>query len=217
MNKFMRTSIKLISIFAFLLVAACHSGESERQSSTLKNPVSEQDGDVVFGAETAPFTIFMYASYNCTYCRYFFSKTLPELKSNFLDDGKVKLVVKWVDFQDNPQVLKALQAASCISRYGEYEKYHELLLVNPDVVFTEDFDLLLDDIMQNNEHIAECILNDPEYSYLRSNVKEFRENNLNGTPTFILNKQVYNGFISYENFVKLLNKEFKVLPTHNYL
>jgi len=215
MNKFMRNTIKIVSIFTLLILAACHSGKTEQQSITLKNPVQEQEGDVVFGAETAPFTVFMYASYHCTYCRYFFSKTFPELKTNFLDKGKVKLVIKWVDFQDNPQVLKALQAASCISRFGEYEKYHELLLVNPDVVFTEDFDLLLDDIMQRNESIAECILNDPEYTYLRSNVKEFRENNLSGTPTFILNKQAYSGFISYENFVKLLNKEFKIVPTQN--
>lgn len=177
---------------------------------TVEHPVSGQEGDVILGDEAAPATVFMYASYHCIYCRYFFSRTFPDFKTNYLDTGKAKLVVKWVDFQENPQVMRALQAASCISRFGIYEKYHELLLVNPDVVFTEDFALLIDDIMERNQDIAECILNDPNFEYIRSNTKEFRNNNLNGTPAFILNNHVYNGFISYENFVKLLNKEFKI-------
>ena len=43
--------------------------------------------------------------------------TYPELKKNYLDTGKLKLVVKWLDFGERPQMLNALQAASCISRY----------------------------------------------------------------------------------------------------
>ncbi len=119
-------------------------------------------------------------------------------------------MVKWVDFSENPQILYALQAASCIGRFGVYEKYHQLLLVNPSVVFTEDFAQLIDDIMQDNSEIAECILNNNNYEYIRSNIKEFHENKLTGTPTFILNNHAYSGFISYENFKKILKKEFNL-------
>ena len=149
----------------------------------------------------------MYASYNCDFCRYFFSRTYPELKTNFLDKGKLKLVVKWVDFDNNPQVLYSLQAASCIGRFGVYEKFHQLLLVNPTVVFTDNFAQLIDDIMDDNPQIAECILQNNEYEYLRKNVNEFRENNFTGTPTFVMKNHAYKGFISYDNFKKLLEKE----------
>lgn len=200
----------IIFVWLLLTLLACSAGQNERKIRSVEHPVSERTGDVIFGRESAPVTIYLYASYHCNYCRYFFSRTFPGLKTNYLNPGKVKLVVKWVDFEENPQVLRALQAASCISQFGQYEKYHTLLLVNPDVVFTEKFAQLLDTIIERNTDIAQCILSDPDFSYLRSNTKEFRENNLTGTPAFILNNHIYNGFISYGNFVKLLNKEFKI-------
>lgn len=204
----------LRQIIIFLVIASvaglnsCRTKSSVKSFDSVKHEVLQKTGDVVLSDNSAAHTVFMYASYNCDFCRYFFSQTYPDLKANYLDNGKIKLVVKWVDFNDNPEVLYSLQAASCISRFGVYEKFHQLLLVNPDVVFTEDFAQLIDDIMEDNAEIAECILQNNEYKYLRGNVKEFRDNNLSGTPTFVLNNHAYSGFISYDNFVKLLRKEF---------
>ena len=202
--------IVFIVVLSTLALVSCRSKSKVWEFEIVQNEVQQITGDVIFGDDAAPKTVFMYASYNCDFCRYFFSRTYPGLKANFLDNGKLKLVVKWVNFQDNPQVLYALQAASCIGRYGVYEKYHQLLLVNPEVVYTEDFAGLIDDIMDDNQEIAQCILENSEYEYLRNNVKEFRENNLDGTPTFVFNNHAYSGFISYDNFVKLLENEFNI-------
>ena len=188
-------------------MVSCQSKSPGNSYKAVDHVVEQKTGDVIFGDEGAPKTIFMYASYHCKFCRYFFSLTYPELKANYLDKGRLKLVVKWVDFNDNPQVLYSLQAASCIGRFGVYEKFHQLLLVNPEVVFTADFVQLVDDIMEDNPKIAECILQNNDYAYLRENVKEFRENELSGTPTFVINNRAYSGFISYENLSKLLEKE----------
>ncbi len=200
---------RFVIIIGVLFVFSCKTSP-EKKTQVLANKVEQKAEDVVFGDDAASKTVFLYASYNCDYCRYFFSRTYPELKTNFLNKEKFKLVVKWVDFSENPQILYALQAASCIGRFGVYEKYHQLLLVNPSVVFTEDFAQLIDDIMQDNSEIAECILNNNNYEYIRSNIKEFHENKLTGTPTFILNNHAYSGFISYENFKKILKKEFNL-------
>ncbi len=203
-SRYLIVAAGIISLFS------CHTNSAEMKGQELTNKVEQKEEDVVFGDDAAPKTIFLYASYQCDYCRYFFSRTYPELKMNFLDNGKLKLVVKWVDFDENPQMMYALQAASCIGRFGVYEKYHQLLLVNPAVVFTEDFTQLIDDIMQDNSEIAECILNNNNYEYIRSNVKEFRENKLTGTPTYLLNNHAYSGFISYSNFKKIIEKEFNL-------
>lgn len=204
---------QLFSCFVFvglLVLGSCSKKSSDKSFETIKHEVTQKSGDVILSDDSAPKTVFMYASYNCDFCRYFFSRTYPDLKSNYLDNGKLKLVIKWVDFQDNPQVLYSLQAASCIGRFGIYEKFHQLLLVNPGVVFTNDFVELVDDIMEDNSEIAQCILQNNEYEYLRGNVKEFRNNNLSGTPAFVLNNHAYSGFISYDNFKKLLKKEFDI-------
>jgi protein-disulfide isomerase len=195
-------------ILSLLVLGSCRT--KSKPFEVLSNHVVQDMEDVVFGDDAAPHAVFMYASYHCDFCRYFFSRTYPKLKKNYLDNGKLKLVIKWVDFQKNEQVLYALQAASCIGRFGVYEKYHQLLLVNPEVVFTEDFDQLIDDIMEDNSEIAQCILENNDFKYLCNNVMEFRKNRLKGTPAFVLNEHAYSGFISYDNFVKLLLKEFNI-------
>ena len=204
--------MKRLAIFGLMLslwsLDSCKSNSSDKSFIPVQNEITQKAGDVIFGDDAAPQTVFLYASYNCDFCRYFFSRTYPGLKTNFLDTGKLKLVVKWLDFTENPQVMQALQAASCIGRFGVYEKFHQLLLVNPTVVYTNDFAVLIDDIMQDNPEIAECILQHNDYAYLRLNVSEFRENQFAGTPTFVMNNHAYSGFISYDNFEKIINKEF---------
>ncbi len=200
--------IKWLVIFVSVLsLVSCRSKSTDKLPEPVQHKVVQKTGDVVFGDNSAMKTVFMYASYNCNFCRYFFSRTYPGLKENYLDKGTLKLVVKWVDFDDNQRVLYALQAASCIGQFGTYEKFHQLLLVNPEVVFTEDFAQLVDDIMEDNAEIAQCILQNNEYAYLRKNVEEFRGNTFSGTPTFIINNHAYGGFISYANFKKILQKE----------
>ena len=125
-----------------------------------------------------------------------------------METGKVKLVIKLLDFSPNPNILRAYQAASCISRFGDYSKFHPLLLVNPDVVFTEEFDSLIDDIILDNDEIAECILDNNDYQYLRSNLAEFRANVFTGTPTFVMNENAYRGYRSFEEFESIMKKEF---------
>ncbi len=204
----MKQIIWLTGLIVILATSGCQQKSSEKQGILLENNILEKDEDVLFGSPAAEATVFMYASYDCTYCRLFFSQTLPELEKKYLDPGKLKLLIKFLDFDENTEVLTALQAASCISRFGVFEKFHPLLVVNPEVVFTADFDLLLDDIMEDNSEIAECILQNNNFEYLRSNLKEFRANDLKGTPTFVFNNKAYRGFLSFEEFEQVLKNEF---------
>ncbi len=164
--------------------------------------------DVVFGNDSSANTIFLFASYDCKYCRYLFLKTFPELKEKYLDSGLAKVVVKWVSFGENPSSLYALQAASCIAQYGSYDKFHELLLTNPSVIVSEDFRELIDDIMAENYEIAECIVSNKDFSYLKENVRLFRENNLSGTPCLIINNRVYSGYRPFKELDVILKEEF---------
>jgi protein-disulfide isomerase len=201
--------IKFIFWGMLFLFVACHS-KKDRKYQLITNKIQQQEQDVVFGQNDAPNAIFLYASYNCKYCRYLFKHTFPDLKEKYLDKGKVKIVVKWVEFGEDPDVLYSLQAASCIYQYGSYEKYHELLLTNPAVIVSEDFQNLIFEIMERNNEIAKCILLNNNYKYLKSNVEEFRNNNLSGTPCLIINGKAFSGYFSSKNLEVLLKKEFNI-------
>src|SRR5690606_4686998 len=50
--------------------------------------------DRVLGDKNAPVTITEYSSFTCPHCADFHAKILPQLKREYIDTGKVKLIMK---------------------------------------------------------------------------------------------------------------------------
>ncbi len=81
--------------------------------------------DRVLGDPAAPVTIFDFSSLTCPHCADFHTKTLPELKSRYIDTGKLKVV-----FRDFPLDRNALHAAM-LARCAPPARYYGFL----DVLF----------------------------------------------------------------------------------
>jgi len=81
--------------------------------------------EMVLGDEAAPVTIFAYESLTCPHCAAFHRETLPELKKQYIDSGKVKLVMR-----DNPLDGLALRA-HMLARCAGKDRYFGLV----DVLF----------------------------------------------------------------------------------
>jgi protein-disulfide isomerase len=54
--------------------------------------------DMVLGSEDAPVTVIEYASYTCPHCASFHGNVFKDLKSNYIDTGKVRFVYREVYF-----------------------------------------------------------------------------------------------------------------------
>jgi protein-disulfide isomerase len=68
--------------------------------------------DMVLGSATAPVTMIEYSSLTCSHCADFHSQTLPLIKSDYIDQGKVKLIYR--DYPlDNGAALSAAMVARC--------------------------------------------------------------------------------------------------------
>jgi protein-disulfide isomerase len=83
--------------------------------------------DRVLGDPKAPVTIYDYSSMTCPHCAQFHLTTLPELKTKYVDTGKVKFV-----FRDFPFDRPALMAAA-MARCAPAERYYPLL----DILFKQ--------------------------------------------------------------------------------
>ncbi len=164
-----------------------------------------KDLDIVYGSDKALNVVIMFSSYNCGYCRQFFNEEFPIIMEELIDNGKLKFVVKLVDLQEKEEVMRAYQSAVCINKYGTLEKFDRLLNFNPQVIYTQDFYNLIDDLINRNEGIAECILNGEGYHAIQSNNSLFLECDLTGTPTFVVNGVVFKGYISFSQLNEILN------------
>ena len=76
-------------------------------------PLSAQEARAVvensIGAADAPVTVIEYASLTCPHCANFHMNVLPQLKSEYIDTGKVRLVYREVYF-DRPSLWAAMIA-----------------------------------------------------------------------------------------------------------
>src|SRR4051812_6357934 len=104
-----------------LAQARAQASTQVAQATEKNDPLSER----VLGDPNAPITILEYSSLTCPHCANFHAVTLPQLKKDYIDTGKVKLV-----FRDFPFDRAALQA-SMLARCSNPERYFGFL----DVLF----------------------------------------------------------------------------------
>lgn len=81
--------------------------------------------DRVLGDPNAPIEIIEYSSLTCPHCRHFHTETLPDLKKNYIDTGKVKLI-----YRDFPFDQLGLMA-SILARCAPQDRYFQFI----DVLF----------------------------------------------------------------------------------
>lgn len=67
--------------------------------------------DLVLGAEDAKVTVVEYASLTCGHCMNFHTKVFPELKTKYVDTGKVRWIYR--DFPLDPRAIAGAMLARC--------------------------------------------------------------------------------------------------------
>lgn len=93
------------------------------------------DNDAVLGNVNAPITMVEFSDYECPFCKRHFTQTIPGLKKDYIDTGKVKLVFR--DFiavpSHNPTANVEALAAECVKEMGGSEAYYKF----HDLIFTQ--------------------------------------------------------------------------------
>lgn len=81
------------------------------------------------GSADAPVKIVEYASLTCSHCAHFHNDVLPELKTKYIDTGKVQ--IEFREFPLNDPALKATLTARCLPE-DKYESFVNLLFKTQD-------------------------------------------------------------------------------------
>ena len=87
------------------------TAQTTQSAATTDLPMDVTAEDKVLGSPDAPVTIIEYASLTCPHCAKFHAETLPQLKSDWIETGKVKLVYR--DFPLDGAALAAAVIADC--------------------------------------------------------------------------------------------------------
>jgi protein-disulfide isomerase len=98
------------------------------------------EGAPTKGDPVAPVVIVMYTDYQCPYCARFERETLPILVRDYIDTGKVRLVVRHHPLEAiHPLAFEAALAATCAGHQGRFWEVHERLFERQKALDAESF------------------------------------------------------------------------------
>jgi len=127
---------------AVIFLSACGQNTSGPQSAFTPVPVSPVLGDVPMGRADAPVEMIEYAALTCSHCRDFAKQTLPRLKREYIDTGKLRYIYRDFPLEADPETGKAASGfgvvLSSIARCKGADHFHEML----DAIFTAQVDIL---------------------------------------------------------------------------
>lgn len=163
--------------------------------------------DKIIGNADAPITIVEYASMTCGHCASFHRNTLPTIKTNYIDTGKARLVMR--EFPFDPRAEAGFMLARCAD-----DKYFAMI----DVLFQQQqtwagVENAREALLQisrlagfSQESFEACLTNQE----LLEDVREVRNRGANdfgvdSTPTFFINGNKYSGALTVDEMSAILD------------
>jgi protein-disulfide isomerase len=164
--------------------------------------------DRILGNPEAPITIVEYASLTCPHCAHFANDVLPELKKEWIDTGKARLVLR--DFPLDEPALRAAMIARCAPPERYYAFADTFFTAQEKWVRSGDYREALARLAKlggmGQAEFDTCIKNtDLENKIVEGRLRATQELDVNSTPTFFVNGSKLAGAPTKEEFEKLLS------------
>ena len=169
------------------------------------------DNDFFIGNPDAPIVIIEYASMSCSHCADFHNNTLEDLKSEYIDTGKVRFVFR--DFPFNYPALVGSMITRCVPNDFRYEYMNVLYKLRDRWVFRDNaktreelYKIMQSGGMQQNEFDS-CLSDvNMENDLLEGVMNAQKEFNIRSTPSFIINGVLYSGNKNIKEFRQIIDK-----------
>ena len=199
----MRNLQRILSIILFLVFFMLPI------SATTVLEVTEDD--FVIGDKNAPVTIIEYASLSCSHCADFHNKTLGDLKKEYVDTGKARIVFR--NFPFNYPALLGSMVLRCIPEDVRYDYMNALFqlqskwVARDNAKSTQELYKIMQSGGMTKEEFETCTNNaELENIILQAVIAAQNEFNIKSTPSFLINGNLVEGNKSIKEFRQIIDK-----------
>ena len=167
--------------------------------------VSEDD-DAVLGNKNAPVTIIEFSDFQCPFCEKFFTESFSQIKTNYIDTGKVKLVFRDFPLTSIHQYAEtAAEATECVRTKGgdtAFWKMHDKIFENQASLSEDNLKKWAKDLGYN---IDTCLANGEKTAEVNKDLSDGSAAGVSGTPSFFINGKMVEGAVPYSVFESEIN------------
>ncbi len=167
----------------------------DQPPAPVQKNIAELDNPVL-GKPDAPVTLIEFSDYDCPFCARFFRQTLPSLKAEFIDTGKLRYVFRDFPLDSlHPQARKAAEAAHCAGDQGKYWEMHDLLFDNQRALGIEQLKTYARRLNLDATVFDRCLDQGTYAAEIQRDYTEGVAAGIRGTPGFFLGKTTGDGVI----------------------
>lgn len=144
-----------------------------------------QEGHTL-GATSAPLTLVMFTDHECPFCKRFLQESLTRLRQDYIDTGKLRLILRDMPLDMHPNAQRAAEVARCASEQGKHWPLLEAFGSVSEPLSPPVMTRLVQGVGLDTGRIDACVAEGRYTAKVKASSAEARRLGFNGTPTFVL-------------------------------
>ncbi len=189
--------------------------QAQAQPQQPSGPVSVTDrGDQpTIGKSNAKVTIYEFSDFQCPFCQRFEQGAYAQIKTNYIDTGKAKLVYRHYPLPFHVNAQKAAEAGECANRQGKFEAYHDMLFAKGQADGTglapADLKQYASQVGLDTGKFNKCLDNGETAQVIKDDTAAGTAAGINGTPSFVIGGKLIVGAQDYSQFQAAIDEALK--------
>jgi protein-disulfide isomerase len=176
-------------------------------SAGITDMVALIDDDDVKGDPNAPVTIVEWSDFECPFCGRFYSDTLGQIQSEYIDTGKVKLVYRDFPLSFHANAQKSAEAAECAGEQDKFWEMHDLLFERGVTGGVTAFKQFAAELGLDTGDFNTCLDTGAMAAETAKDMADGGQAGVRGTPGFVINGQLVSGAQPFSNFKQIIDAE----------
>lgn len=174
------------------------------------------DDDAFIGNENAKVTVVEFSDFQCPFCRSFWSGAYQQIKSEYIDTGKIKFVYRDYPLSFHPAAQVSAEASECAEEQGKFWEMHDKIFqeqakqgtgtVTYGVVELKKW---ASQIGLTSAKFNQCLDSRKYKSEVEKDLADGSTYGVSGTPTLFVNGNPIVGAQPFAVFKALIDKELK--------
>jgi protein-disulfide isomerase len=149
-------------------------------------------GGFSVGKENAPLVMIEYTDYQCPFCQRFHNDSFAQIKTNFIDTGKVRYISRDFPLPFHENARRSATAARCAAEQGKFWELRHTMIVNADQLQADKLGGYAKSASMDVPKFQACVDSDKYRAAIDKDIAEGSAAGVNGTPSFVLGR-VENG------------------------
>jgi protein-disulfide isomerase len=163
----------------------------DKKASTPDVMLEAADRGRVLGKDSARVWVIVVSDFQCPFCKTWHDETLPTLRSEYVETGKVRLAYMNYPLREHKHAVAAASAAMCASAQGKFWEAHDRIFAAQDRWSGADganatLDSLATVAGVDPQKLRECTLSGRLLRLIRADIDRSEQSGARATPTFII-------------------------------